>query len=210
MRGVFVTGTDTGIGKTLIAAWLTVHWRAEYWKPLQTGAAEDSDADTVARLAPGRVIHPSTVVLQAPLSPYEAARREGLEIALNTLTPPPTADCPLVIEGAGGVMVPINRQALMIDLMARLQMPAVVVARSSLGTVNHTLLTVEMLRRCRVPVLGVILNGQLNPANRQAIEHFGTVPVLAEIQPLPAVTAAVVAAMPPPPFLPPRKRDNPA
>jgi len=209
MRGVFVTGTDTDIGKTLVAAWLTVHWRADYWKPLQTGAAQDSDGGTVARLAPGRTIHPSNVVLQAPLSPYEAARREGVEIDLATLVPPVT-DRPLVVEGAGGVLVPINGRELMIDLIERLGLPALVVARSSLGTVNHTLLALAALRQRGVTVAGVVLNGQLNPANRQAIEHFGGVPVLAELQPLPAVTAAVVAAIPPPSFLPFPQQGKPA
>jgi len=205
MRGVFVTGTDTGIGKTLVAAWLTVHWRADYWKPIQTGSQEDSDRDTVARLAPGRTIHPSTVELKAPLSPHEAARREGAHIDLGQLRPPAT-EAPLVVEGAGGVLVPINEQALMTDLMERLRLPVLVVARSSLGTVNHTLLTIEALRRRRLPILGVVMNGQMNPTNRHAIEHFGQVPVLAELQPLFAVTASVVAAMPPPNFPPPQTR----
>jgi dethiobiotin synthetase/malonyl-CoA O-methyltransferase len=105
-----------------------------------------------------------------------------------------------VVEGAGGVMVPINEVALMIDLMERLALPAIVVSRSGLGTINHTLMTLEMLRRRRVPILGVVMNGQKNPANREAIEHFGAIRVLAEIQPLPAVTAATIAGLPPPTF----------
>ncbi len=199
MKGVFVTGTDTNVGKTLVAAWLARGWGADYWKPIQTGTAEGTDPTTVARLAPMVVIHPSTVELRAPLSPYEAARREQTRIDLSALVPPET-DRPLVVEGAGGVLVPINEVALMIDLMARLDLPALVVARSTLGTVNHTLMTLEMLRRRRVPLLGVVMNGQRNPANRQAIEHFGGVPVLAEIQPLLAVTEAVIAGLPPPTF----------
>ena len=199
MKGVFVTGTDTGIGKTLISAWLALNWGAGYWKPIQTGAQEDSDCATVERLAPGVTIHPPSVLLQAPLSPYEAARRERMRIDLSALQPPDTGR-PLVVEGAGGVMVHINELALMVDLMARLQLPTVVVARSGLGTINHTLMTLEMLRRRHVPVLGVVMNGQRNPANRQAIEHFGGTPVLAEIQPLLAVTASVLASLPPPAF----------
>lgn len=199
MRGVFVTGTDTDVGKTLVSAWLVHHWRAEYWKPVQSGAAEGSDAASVAALVPAATVHPSAVVLQAPLSPHEAARREGLRVDLSALTPPP-ARAPLVVEGAGGVLVPLNETALMVDLIERLRLPALVVARSRLGTINHTLLTVEMLRRRHVPILGVVMNGQRHPANRQAIEHYGGVPVLAEIQPLPAVTAATVAGLPPPEF----------
>lgn len=202
MRGAFVTGTDTGIGKTLVSAWLTRFWRADYWKPIQTGAGEDSDSDTVARLVPGATIHPPAYLLQAPLSPHEAARRERVRIELSALTPPATAR-PLVVEGAGGILVPLNDTALTVDFVERLGLPAVVVARSGLGTINHTLLTLDVLRRRRIPILGVVMNGQKNPANRQAIEHFGGVPVLAELQPLPAVTAGMLAGLPPPSFLPP-------
>ena len=199
LAGEFVTGTDTGVGKTLVSAWLARNWGAVYWKPIQTGALEDSDSATVERLAPDVTIHPTSVVLQAPLSPHEAARRERTRIDLSALEPPRT-EHPLVVEGAGGVMVPINELALMVDLMARLRLPVVVVARSGLGTINHTLMTLEILRRRHVPVLGVVMNGQRNPANRQAIEHFGGTPVLAEIQPLLAVTESMLASLPPPAF----------
>ncbi|KIL98355.1 Dethiobiotin synthetase [Paramagnetospirillum magnetotacticum MS-1] len=199
MRGVFVTGTDTDVGKTLVSAWLAQHWRADYWKPIQTGSAQGTDFGSVAALAPAAHIHPSAVVLPAPLSPHEAARRENTRIDLSALVLPQTS-APLVVEGAGGVMVPINEAALMIDLMARLALPTIVVARSGLGTINHTLMTLEILRRRRVPLLGVVMNGQKNPANRQAIEHFGGVRVLAEIQPLPAVTPATIAGLPSPSF----------
>ena len=204
MRGVFVTGTDTDVGKTLVAAWLTQAWGADYWKPVQTGAADITDYGTVTKLVPGAVIHPSAYVFQAPLSPHEAARRERARIDLSALVAPVTSNL-LVVEGAGGAMVPLNEVALTVDFMERLGLPAVIVARSGLGTINHTLMTLEVLRRRRIPILGVVMNGQRNPANRQAIEHFGAVPVLAEIQPLPAVTASVVASLPPPAFEPPRE-----
>ncbi|EME69831.1 dethiobiotin synthetase [Paramagnetospirillum caucaseum] len=200
MRGVFVTGTDTDVGKTLVSAWLAQHWRADYWKPIQTGSEQGTDFDSVARLAPAARILPSAVVLPAPLSPHEAAQREKTRIDLSALLPPPASGRPLVVEGAGGVMVPINETALMIDLMERLALPVLVVARSGLGTINHTLMTLEMLRRREISILGVVMNGQENPANRQAIEHFGSVRVLAAIQPLPAVTAAAIAGLPPPTF----------
>ncbi|EPY03117.1 dethiobiotin synthase [Magnetospirillum fulvum] len=198
-RGVFVTGTDTGIGKTLVSAWLARGWQAAYWKPIQSGMTEGTDPAWVARMAPEVEIIPSAIELQAPLSPHEAARRERRRIDLSALVLPET-DKPLVVEGAGGAMVPINETALMVDLIARLGLPVLVVARSGLGTINHTLLTLEVLRRRRIPLLGVVMNGQRNPANRQAIEHFGGVPVLAEIQPLPAVTRAMLESLPPPAF----------
>jgi dethiobiotin synthetase/malonyl-CoA O-methyltransferase len=199
VKGVFVTGTDTDVGKTLVSAWLALGWRADYWKPIQTGAVDTTDPGTIAALAPSVAIHPSAVTLGAPLSPHEAARRERTRIDLSQLSLPQTAN-PLVVEGAGGAMVPINETALMVDLMARLKLPVVVVARSGLGTINHTLMTLEVLRRRHIPILGVVMNGQRNPANRQAIEHFGAVPVLAEIQPLPVVNATMLASLPPPAF----------
>lgn len=199
MRGVFVTGTDTDVGKTLVSAWLVQAWGADYWKPVQTGAADVTDYGTVARLVPDATIHPPAYVFQAPLSPHEAARRERARIDVSALVPPQTSNR-LVVEGAGGVMVPLNEVALTVDFMERLGLPALVVARSSLGTINHTLMTLEVLRRRRIPILGVVMNGQRNPGNRQAIEHYGGVPVLAEIQPLPAVTASMVAGLPRPAF----------
>lgn len=199
MRGVFVTGTDTGIGKTLVSAWLTQHWRAEYWKPVQTGAAEDSDSATIADLAPGARIHPPAYVFQAPLSPHEAARREGARITLDGLKLP-ESEGPLVVEGAGGILVPLNDQALTADWVEHLGLPVVVVARSGLGTLNHTLLTVEALKRRHIPILGVVMNGPPNPDNSKAIEHFGGVRVVAEIPPLNPPDAAAIAALAPPAF----------
>ncbi|MBI1320956.1 MAG: dethiobiotin synthase [Candidatus Hydrogenedens sp.] len=179
--GAFVTGTDTGIGKTLVSACLVRAWAADYWKPVQTGLAEDpGDSATVAALAglsPARV-HPPVYELAAPLSPHAAAALENVTIALDDFTLPATAR-PLVVEGAGGLLVPLNRSAFMIDLVARLGLPVVLVARSTLGTINHTLLSLEALRARHLPIAGVVLNGPDNPGNRAAIEQFGCVPILA-------------------------------
>jgi len=199
MRGVFVTGTDTGIGKTLVSAWLTRHWQAEYWKPVQTGATEDSDSATIAALAPGARIHPPAYVFQAPLSPHAAARQEGASITLDGLKLPDTPG-PLVVEGAGGILVPLNDQSLTADWVDHIGLPVLVVARSGLGTINHTLLTMEALKRRHIPILGVVMNGAPNPDNRSAIEHFGGVRVLAEIPALTPPDAGAVAALPPPGF----------
>jgi dethiobiotin synthetase len=127
--------------------------------------------------------------LQAPLSPEAAAPPEEVQISLNDFSLPVSAR-PLVVEGAGGVLVPLNRHALMVDLMMRLALPVVLVARSTLGTINHTLLSLEALRARRVSVVGVVLNGSYNRLNRAAIEHHGQIPVLAE---LPLVAGAVDA-----------------
>jgi len=186
-QGVFVTGTDTGIGKTVVAATLVRAWQADYWKPVQTGLAEETgDTDTVARLSgadPER-LHRPRWLLQAPLSPEDAAAPEGVVVALEDFTLPASSR-PLVVEGAGGVLVPLNRDVLMVDLMVRLGLPVVLVARSTLGTINHTLLSVEALRGRGLTLAGVILNGPPNPRNRAAIEAHGRLSVLAELPPVP-------------------------
>lgn len=197
-RGIFVTGTDTGVGKTVVSAWLVRSLDADYWKPVQTGCEDDDDTPTVAALsglAPSR-LHPPAYRLRAPLAPDQAARLEGVEIDLDRLRPPSTL-APLVVEGAGGVLVPLNARATMADLMVRLGLPVLVVARSGLGTINHTLLTLECLRRRALPVLGVVMNGPANAANRHAIEAFGNVSILAELPPLAPLNAGSLAALAP-------------
>lgn len=192
--GVFVTGTDTGVGKTLASAVLAHAWQADYWKPLQTGLADEAgDTDTVARLAglPPERTHAPGAALQAPLSPWAAAALEHTAIDMHTLHLPAT-QAPLVVEGAGGLLVPINEHDLMLDLIARFGLPVVLVARSTLGTINHTLLSLQALAARRIPVLGVILNGPPSPGNRRAIEHFGQVRVLAEFPPCGTLDTAAV------------------
>ncbi len=206
MSAVFVTGTDTGIGKTWVSAWLTLGWRADYWKPVQTGLKDGTDFDAIARLVPGAIIHPSAYVFLPPLSPHQAAELDGGHIDDHALTLPPT-DNTLVVEGAGGALVPLNGQTLTADVMARLGCPAVVVARPGLGTINHTLLTLEALRHRHVPILGVVVNG-CDPAdadhdrNIRAMEDFGQVRVLARLPLLPRLDGTALAALPPPAFAP--------
>jgi malonyl-CoA O-methyltransferase len=194
-RRVFVTGTDTGVGKTLVSACLVRAWDAAYWKPLQTGLADEpgdtASVTTLAELTPDRC-HAPAHALAAPLAPHAAALLEGVSIRLDELVLPAETRS-LVVEGAGGLMVPINDRALMIDLIAQLGLPAVLVARSTLGTINHTLLGLEALRARNLPIAGVILNGPPNPGNRAAIEQFGRVRILAEIPPLSPLDAAAVA-----------------
>lgn len=194
--GVFVTGTDTGVGKTLVSACLLRAWTAEYWKPFQTGIAEDiADSVTVAALAelePAR-IHPPATVLSAPLSPFDAAEREQIVLDPTALRlPAPRSTQPLVVEGAGGVMVPIAPDCMMIDLIARFALPVVLVARSQLGTINHTLLTLQALRRRGIAVLGVVLNGPPSPEARRAVSLFGGARVLAEFPHLDRIGPAEV------------------
>ncbi|MGI9387520.1 MAG: dethiobiotin synthase, partial [Methyloligellaceae bacterium] len=184
-KRVFVTGTDTDVGKTVVSAWLVLHLNARYWKPVQAGTDGETDAEMVRRLTGcgSDVILPSSYQLPEPLSPHEAARRAGVDINLERFEPP-DADGPLIVEGAGGVMVPLNDHVYMIDFMDALRYPIVLVSRSALGTINHTLLSLEALRSRDIPVAGVVINGPKAPHNREAIEEFGNVPVLAEMPPL--------------------------
>ncbi|MFT9099691.1 MAG: dethiobiotin synthase [Zymomonas mobilis subsp. pomaceae] len=182
--GVFVTGTDTGIGKTFTAACLVKAWQARYWKPIQTGLAEEAgDSATVAQLVdlPTDHILPPAVALSAPLSPAAAAHLENYSISDDDLRLPKMDNEPLVIEGAGGLMVPITANKMMIDLIKEYGFPAILVARSGLGTINHTLLSLEALRNRDIPIAGVIMCGVLDKANKQAIEFYGKVKVIAEI-----------------------------
>lgn len=180
MRGVFVTGTDTGVGKTLVSAVLTAAWQGCYWKPFQTGLADEyGDTATIqnlARIPPQRLI-PPYCELQAPLSPLMAAQKEGISLNPDSLTLPVT-DRPLIVEGAGGLMVPLTKDCLMIEFMARLGLPVIIVARPDLGTLNHTLLSLEALARHHIPVCGFVFNGGDNPDNRYLIEQFGHVKCL--------------------------------
>ncbi len=180
MTGVFVTGTDTGIGKTLVSAWLVRSWQADYWKPVQSGIADGLDADVVRAVAPDAVVHPSAFLLNAPLSPHRAASLDGVAIALGDFHLPRTSR-PLVVEGAGGVLVPLNDRHFMADLMVHLGLPVVLVARSGLGTINHSLLSLEALQRRGVTVAGVVMSGPPNDDNRQAVEHFSGVPVVGQL-----------------------------
>jgi dethiobiotin synthetase/malonyl-CoA O-methyltransferase len=187
MRGFFVTGTDTGVGKTIASAWLTLQTKSVYWKPIQTGTDVDpQDGDVVGQLIGRDYVIPSHYIFSAPLAPLHAAQKENFEISIADLKLPLAKS--LIIEGAGGVMVPITSSFLMIDLMALWQLPVVVVARTTLGTINHTLLTVEALRQRQIPIAGVILNGEQNDLNCQAIAQWTQAPILGHLPFLPIIT----------------------
>ena len=198
MQGFFVTGTDTDVGKTVISAWLLTHLNACYWKPVQAGTEPETDSMTVRRLAelPEDRILPEAYILKEPLSPHEAAKREGLVIDMAKLLAP-ECNRPLVVEGAGGLMVPLNDHALVIDLAAELHLPIILVARSTLGTINHTLLSLEALRRRGLEIAGIVINGPEMPHNRVAIERFGRAPILAEIPTLDRITRATLRGIEP-------------
>jgi dethiobiotin synthase len=200
-RGLFVTGTDTDVGKTVISAALMHRYRSavrlRYWKPVQTGIEQDDDTAAVVRLGScaSEVVCAEGIRLRRPVSPHIAALESGRAIDVASLAGMPARIDPhaaWIVEGAGGVLVPLNPRETMVELIARLQLPAVVVARTRVGTINHTLLTVEALRRRGLAPVGVVMVGSPDPAARAAIEDFGDMPVLGEMPPVADLTAAAV------------------
>lgn len=192
---IIVTGTDTGIGKTVFAAGLTAFLDGVYWKPVQAGLDEETDSETVRRLAglPAERILPEAWRLRTPASPHLAAQIDGVAIDPGALVPPRVAR-PLIIEGAGGLMVPLTRSVLFIDVFARWQLPVVLCARTGLGTLNHTLLSLEALRRRHIPVLGVALIGDEHVENERVIADMGAVRILGRLPRLEPLTRETLAA----------------
>jgi dethiobiotin synthetase len=182
--GIFVTGTDTNVGKTVLSALLVAALDGIYWKPIQTGLSEGSDRETVIRLAriPASRTHEESYRFDPPVSPHLAAQWAGKRIDLSSIHRPQTPPgAPLIAEGAGGVMVPINESELMTGLMRHLDLPVIVASRSTLGTINHTLLTFAALERAGIETIGAVLIGPENSDNCAAIERYGGHPVIGRI-----------------------------
>jgi dethiobiotin synthetase len=191
----FITGTDTAVGKTTVAALLCAALDAIYWKPIQTGTREGSDRATVLRLAelPRNRALPEAYRFSPPVSPHLAAQRAGVRIDLRKIKLPEVASREnFIAEGAGGALVPINFTELMTDLMSRLALPVLLVSRTTLGTINHTLLSVAALRASRLDLRGVVMVGKPNRDNRRAIEHYGRIEVVGAVPFLPKINRATL------------------
>jgi dethiobiotin synthetase len=189
-----VCGTDTDVGKTVVSAWLVQGLGASYWKPVQSGLEGGSDSQQVQQLLelpPERVI-PEAYRLSQPVSPHWAAEQDGVCIDPDHLALP-TVPGPLVVETAGGLLVPMGRHWLQIEQLQRWGLPVVLVGRSGLGTLNHCLLSIEALRLRQIPLLGLVLNGPLHPDNPRTLEQISGVPVLAQLPRLEPLSAAALA-----------------
>jgi dethiobiotin synthase len=194
VRGLFVTGTDTNAGKTVVSAALMLRFPgARYWKPIQTGS--DDDTAEVLRLSesPGASAYHHGVRLPDPVSPHLAARRARMRIDIGFhAASVKDLDEKWIVEGAGGALVPVNESDLMIHLMERLGLPVLIASRSSLGTINHTLLTIEALRARRLTIAGVVMVGEPDAENRAAIEEYGYVEVLGQMPRFDPLTPAAL------------------
>lgn len=182
-ESVFVTGTDTNVGKTLLSALLVAAVDGVYWKPIQTGAREGTDRQTVIKLAeiPEERTLPECYCFDPPVSPHLAAEASGVRIDLGRIQPPRDVGSPVIAEGAGGILVPINDSQLMLDLARHIGYPILIASRTALGTINHTLLTVRALVCAKLPIKGVVMIGNRNRENERSIEHFAAVPIVGRI-----------------------------
>lgn len=185
-----VSGTDTGIGKTVFSAALAGALNAYYWKPVQSGLDGETDSETVVRLGglPRERILPEAYRLLTPASPHLSAQLDGVAIDPEKLVPPKT-DGPLVIEGAGGLLVPLSGGLVFADIFARWQIPVILCARTSLGTINHTLLSLEAMRHRAIPVFGIAFIGEENHETQRIIVKLGGVRSLGRLPWLPGVSA---------------------
>lgn len=186
-----VTGIGTDVGKTLVSAILCEALNANYWKPVQTGTIASSDALTVGEVIGQSRVFPNAYAFREPLSPHAAAELEGQEISTARLQIPISSE-PLIIEGAGGVHVPLNWKQTLLDLMQVWDIPVIVVSRNYLGSINHTLLTLEVLQQRGIPIAGVVFNGDPTPMTEQAIANYSRITVLGHVPTFASCTPEVL------------------
>jgi dethiobiotin synthetase len=192
---IVVAGTDTDIGKTVFSAGLADFLGADYWKPIQAGLGGETDSQLVARLgglSKDRIV-PERYRLETPASPHRAAEIDGVRIIADSLTVPDTGRA-LVIEGAGGLMVPLDRGTLYIDIFMGWHLPIVLCARTTLGTINHSLLSIEALRSRKADILGVAFIGDANPDSEAMICDIGRVRRLGRLPRLSPLTRQTLQA----------------
>jgi dethiobiotin synthetase len=173
MKPIFVTGIDTGIGKTIASAVLVEKLKADYWKPIQSGDLDQSDTLKVQSLVSNTTtkFHPEAYRLTQPYSPHKSAALDGIEIDIDKIIPPKTSNM-LLIEGAGGLMVPLNDRYLIIDLIEKLEAEVVLVSKNYLGSINHTLLSIEVLKRRNIPIKALIFNGNHDESSESYITQY--------------------------------------
>jgi len=185
-KGFFITGTDTGVGKTFFSSILMKKFDFDYWKPIQTGKFTENDTLYIKEnigIEENR-FHKSIYSFKKPLSPHLASSYEKTSINMKKIKKP-RSHRPLIIEGVGGILVPLNKKDLLINLIKKFKLPVIVVSKSILGTINHTLMTLEILKKSKINIFGVILNKVKNKKegdeNAKSIEKFGNIKVLGQI-----------------------------
>jgi len=190
---IFITGIGTDVGKTVVSAIFTEALEADYWKPLQAGNLEQTDTDVVKSLVCNAVskFHPETYKFKMPASPHKAAKAEGIDINSDNFIIPKTSNF-IIIEGAGGLMVPLNDNFLMIDLIKQLNAEVILVSMNYLGSINHTLLSVEALKSRNISVKGIVFNGNRDEATEKFILDYTKLPCLLRIAMKERITKEIV------------------
>ena len=192
-NGFFITGTDTGVGKTFFCSILMSKYNFDYWKPVQTGKFIENDTLYIKENSGVKKsrFHKPIYTFKKPLSPHLASSYERISINIKRIKKP-KSNKPLIIEGAGGILVPLNKKDLIIDLIKKFKLPVIVVSKSILGTINHTLMTLEILKKNKIKVFGVVLNNIKNKKegidNAKSIEAFGKIKVIAQISSINRIT----------------------
>lgn len=183
MKGYVIAGIGTGIGKTLISAILTEALEADYWKPIQAGNLSNSDSDFVRKLISNKKskLHPERYRLKKPMSPHAAAAFDHVNINLRRLELPATKNR-MLIELAGGLMVPLNDKQLNIDLLKKWKLPVILVSQNYLGSINHTLLSLALLKSHGIVIKGLIFNGKKNSASENFIINYSKINCLGSVR----------------------------
>lgn len=184
MRKIIVAGIGTGVGKTIVSAILTLLYEGDYWKPIQCGDERKSDTVTLKKWLGNRTmtLHPPAYSFHASLSPHHAARLENYPVKLEAIVPPATSR-PLIIESVGGILVPLTTKILSIDLFKSWDCQWILVSKHYLGSINHTLLSIEALQQRHIPILGLIFNGKPDPDSETAILGISKIPLLGRLLP---------------------------
>lgn len=190
-----VAGSDTNVGKTVVSSMLAAGLKSTYWKPIQSGLNECTDTEMVRAVSglPEQLILAEAYRLSTPVSPHASAALDGITINPDLLSLPKIQGR-LIVEGAGGLMVPVNDTTLLIDIIKTWGLPVLLVTSTRLGTINHTLLSLAALRSHEIEVVGVVMNGSPDDISRTAIEHYGRAKVLTTIPHLPEVTVETIKA----------------
>lgn len=192
MKQFIIAGIGTEIGKTVVSAILTAGLQADYWKPVQSGDLDTGDAYWIRNWVPSAVVHPSTYALTQPMSPHSAAEIDGITIELEAFKIP--TEKTLIIELAGGIMVPLNDTQTNLDLIKHLNLPVILVSKNYLGSINHTLLSYEMLKQHGVPMAGMVFNGPENPSGEKFILNHTGLPLILRVHTESEINEAAIAS----------------
>ena len=192
MKQFIVAGIGTEIGKTVVSAILTAGLKADYWKPVQAGDLDQGDAYWIRNWVPSATVHPSTYALTQPMSPHSAAEIDGITITLENFKIP--TDQTLIVELAGGIMVPLNDRETNLDFIKHLNLPVILVSKNYLGSINHTLLSYETLKQHGIPMAGIVFNGPENPSGEKFILNHTGLPLILRVNQESEINEAIIAS----------------